>query len=92
VIDALACGLPVVYSASGGVPELVGGDAGVGAFAEQSWERDIAPAPDVLADGVETVCEEIAVYREAARQRAVDRFDVRPWVERHTQVFEGLVQ
>ena len=92
VIEGLACGLPVVYSASGGVPELVGADAGVGAPVEQSWERDIAPDPAVLADGVETVVAGMAAYREAARQRAVDRFDVRPWVNRHAEVFESLVQ
>jgi hypothetical protein len=27
----------------------------------------------------------------AARQRAVDRFDIEPWLARHRQVFESLV-
>jgi glycosyltransferase involved in cell wall biosynthesis len=81
-----------VHSASGGLPELVGADAGVAAPVEQSWERDIAPDPAVLADGVETVRASMSAYREAARQRAVDRFDVASWVDRHAEVFEALVQ
>jgi len=27
----------------------------------------------------------------AARQRAVDRFDIEPWLDRHREVFESLV-
>ncbi|MGQ0732742.1 MAG: glycosyltransferase family 4 protein, partial [Acidobacteriota bacterium] len=38
VIEALACGRPVVFSSSGGVPELVG-DAGVGVPADLRWDR-----------------------------------------------------
>ena len=28
-------------------------------------------------------------HAEAARRRAVERFDLRPWIERHREVFEG---
>jgi glycosyltransferase involved in cell wall biosynthesis len=92
VVEALACGLPVVYSASGGVPELVGDEAGVAAPVEGNWERDIPPDPEVLANGVEAVLGRMAAFREAARQRAVDCFDVRQWMARHVEVFERLVQ
>jgi glycosyltransferase involved in cell wall biosynthesis len=89
VIEALSCGLPVVYSASGGVPELVGDDAGVGVPAEQNWDQDVPPDPQALADGVLRVWSDLTRCSSAARERAA-RFDVRPWTARHTEVFGML--
>jgi glycosyltransferase involved in cell wall biosynthesis len=92
VIEAMACGLPVVYSDSGGVPELVGEEAGVGVPTEASWERFVSPAPEIWAEAVLTVAEARSRYAEAARQRTVERFDLVPWVERHRQVFFELLE
>jgi glycosyltransferase involved in cell wall biosynthesis len=91
VIEALACGRPVVYSKSGGVPELVGNIAGAGVDAAQSWERTIPPDPAALAEQVRRVQAQLPEYRVAARARAVEKFDVKPWLERHKIVFERLV-
>ncbi len=88
VVEALAAGLPVVYSASGGVPELVGEEAGVGVSAEATFDRMIPPDPDALADGVERVWASLADYSTAARRRAVERFDIVPWMSRHAAIFE----
>ena len=91
VLEAMACGLPVVYSASGGVPELVGTDAGMGVPGELHWDREMPPDPAGLTDAVLAVAERRDQYSDAARQRAVDRFDLRPWLQRHEEVFTRLV-
>jgi glycosyltransferase involved in cell wall biosynthesis len=91
VVEALASGLPVVYPASGGTVELVGDDAGVGVDADPDWERDTPADPEALAAAVEDVLGRLDAYRAAARSRAVERFDLRGWVDRHARVFESLV-
>ena len=91
VLEAIACGLPVVYSRSGGTPELVGEDAGVGVPAPLDWDRDHPPAPADLAEAVGCVRERLSEYAAAARERSL-RFDVKPWIERHREVFERLVR
>ena len=91
VIEAMACGLPVVYAASGGTVELVGDEAGVGVPHPDGWERDQPPAPAELADAVRAVLADLPGYRAAARQRAVERFALGPWLDRHDQLFRELV-
>lgn len=91
VIEAMACGVPVVYSRSGGVPELVGEDAGIGVPSQANWDRDMPPDPIEMAKAVLAVLAARTERAQAARARAVDRFDIRSWVERHRVVFESLV-
>jgi len=90
VIEAMAAGLPVVYPRSGGVPELVGDEAGIGVAHPDTWARDVPPSPDVLADAVERVLADRSHFAAAARARAVERFALPPWLARHEQLFAEL--
>jgi glycosyltransferase involved in cell wall biosynthesis len=87
----MACGLPVVYSASGGTPELVGDDAGIGVAAPLDWDRDHPPAAEELAVAVLDLVNRLSEYSAAARERSL-RFDVRRWIDRHHTVFTGLIR
>ncbi len=91
VIEALSSGLPVIYATSGGVPELVGGDAGVELKTGESWDEMLVPEPQDIGDAMVRVAENHTAMSAAARSRAVERFDIGPWLERHRQVFLSLL-
>ncbi len=92
VLEAMASGLPVVYPASGGVPELVGDEAGIGVPHPDGFDRDEPPEPDALAGAVSRVLADRRSFAEAARARAVDHFALRPWLDRHAELFETLLR
>jgi glycosyltransferase involved in cell wall biosynthesis len=90
VIEAMACGLPVVYARSGGTVELVGDEAGIGIEHPDTWERDEPPSPEAFADAVGNVFADRERYSAAARARAVRCFSLGPWLERHDALFKEI--
>ena len=90
VLEALACGLPVLYSASGGVPELVG-EAGVGLAVPETFAETPVPAAGAIAEGMARIIREQAPMAAAARARAVARFSLAAWLDRHEALFKALL-
>jgi glycosyltransferase involved in cell wall biosynthesis len=91
VLEAMACGLPVVYPASGGTVELVGDRAGVGVSHPDGWERDEPPTPEALAAAAGQVLADLDAFSSAARRRAVEQFPLGPWLDRHAELFASLI-
>ncbi len=89
VIEALAAGLPVVYSVSGGVPELVE-KAGEGVFVPESFETAQAPSADKIAAAVVSVLNDYPARALSARRRAEERFSMKTWLDRHAELFETI--
>ena len=89
-IEAMACGVPVIGSASGGMPELVSSGAGVLLEVPDSWENSYWPEPAAIADAVETIMSRWPKYRAAARANAETRFSSEQWVAKHRRVFHAL--
>ncbi|HLF87525.1 MAG TPA: glycosyltransferase family 4 protein [Anaerolineales bacterium] len=86
VIEALACGLPVIAFDTGALPELVSPRAGrVVPYSGDPWQLE---PPDVgaLAKGAMEIIQAGEEMRQAARQRAEELFRLETMVERYLGV------
>jgi glycosyltransferase involved in cell wall biosynthesis len=81
VIEAMACGLPVVAYATGSLPELVEGDAGkVVPYGSNYWKLE-PPEVSFLADAAKEVLADLPRFRQAARRKAETTFGVDKMVD-----------
>ena len=92
VVEAMACGLPVVYSATGGVPELVGREAGVGIPGKEDFEVMHSPSAEAVAEAIQNLLTNRERLAQQARARALRMFSAESWVEAHARIFQSVVQ
>ena len=90
VIEGMACGLPIVHAGNGGMNELVG-EAGVSLDLPQDWDHIHTPEPSFLAEKIIEAYEQRQKLGKKARQIAVERYEIKSWVEAHRQIFASLL-
>jgi glycosyltransferase involved in cell wall biosynthesis len=91
VIEALSCGLPVIGSASGGLPEMVPPSCGELIPAPLSWDTLITPTGAQLAGAVASLLPKLREAMLAARSHAEANFDGAKWLERHASIFRRVL-
>ena len=85
VIEALACGLPVVSFSTGALPELVTGDAGrLVPYGGNPWRIDPPDLPGLAAAAAQ-ILQDMPRFRAAARARAVDAFSLGRMVDNYLE-------
>ena len=86
VIEALACGLPVIGFESGSLKELVTEDAGcIVPYGANPWKLE-TPNIDALASSAGDVLEKQDQFRAAARRRAESAFGLDQMIESYLKV------
>lgn len=89
VIEALACGLPIVAYATGSLPELVEGDAGlVVPWGNNFWKLEPPDLP-VLVDAAQHIFNDQARFRQAARKRAEAVFGLEQMTDHYLEALFG---
>lgn len=86
VIEALACGLPVIGFDTGSLSEIVRGDAGrLVPYGANEWKLE-TPDTSALANATLEVLDEQDRFRTLARARAEAVFDVEKMVDEYLKV------
>jgi glycosyltransferase involved in cell wall biosynthesis len=92
VIEALACGLPVVGFASGAMPEIVGSEAGALAPHPHNGYLRIRPGdPALFADAIREVLDDYATRRQGARARAEAMFSIDTMTDAYLRAFRTVL-
>lgn len=90
VIEALACGLPVLAYDTGALPEMVLADAGrVVPYRADPWKLELPPT-DGLVDAAADILQNQARFRAAARARAEAAFDLQDMVRKYLEVLRAV--
>jgi glycosyltransferase involved in cell wall biosynthesis len=89
VIEALACGLPVIAFATGALSELVTDDAGrVVAYGADPWKLETPDIPSLATAALE-ILDNQEKFRKAARLRAEKLFSLDDMVEKYLEILLG---
>lgn len=91
VIEAMACGLPVVAFNTGALAEIVAEDAGrLEDYGSNPWCLE-APDFDGLAHATAEILSDQGHFRSAARKRAERMFDLKRMVEAYLEILHIVV-
>ena len=90
-IEAMSCGVPVIGSLSGGMPELVSDEGGLLLEVPDVWDKMCYPGPEEMVEAIINIMGDLGRWRQKARQRAVGHFCKEHWLEQHRKIFTEML-
>lgn len=91
VIEAMGCGIPVIGSKTGGLPELIPDRAGVLINLPDSWEELLYPSAEAIAAAVIKISTDWSAYSRNARQHVLANLNKEKWLARHEETFQRIL-
>ncbi len=86
VMEAMACGLPIVSFATGSLPELVMGDAGrIVPYGADHWNLEAPDFTPLCEAGMQVYAQQ-SKFRTATRKLAVSSFDMHLMAENYLKI------
>ena len=83
MVEAMACGIPVITTRSGGIPEYVG-DAGIVLNRDENLSRNIAASVDLLLEDNELYCN----LCNKGTKRVRENFDSANYIDKFCEVIK----
>jgi glycosyltransferase involved in cell wall biosynthesis len=90
-LEAMACEVPVVGIHSGGMPELVGTDAGVLLRVSQGWDQYFYPSVSQICDGLSTALAHREEMGRAGRKAVEAKFSSEKFLSAHAEIFQSVL-
>lgn len=89
-LEAMACGLPVLGIASGGMPELMPPSLGTLLAVEQGWDYFYYPSAENIFTASDRLLAQSEDLSSNCRKHVEEKFSLSLFVEKHEKIFSSL--
>ena len=91
VIESMSCGVPVVCTNTGGLPEIVTKDSGICLNTEKSWDKPSIPNLDEALIGVQKIINNYSDYSNNSINKVAKDHNIKNWINKHEEIFKRFL-
>ena len=91
VIEAMSCGLPILSTNTGGLPEIVGNHSGVCLETQRSWDKPFLPNLNEALNGIKKIIINYSDYSNNSINKVAKDHNINIWIKKHEEIFNKLI-